>query len=121
MPACFENWCGRFDHLFSRQKQRQGFRSYLSGLLGESQRQNLTQNANNTVEGSYNHLRHFLNESAWDVEKLNNRRLNVMRQCRQTMPSRDFSLIVDDSGHRQSGTATDGVGRQYKARNWQNG
>ena len=26
MPACFENWCRRFDGLFSRQKQRQGFR-----------------------------------------------------------------------------------------------
>lgn len=113
MPACFENWCRRFDDLFSRQKQRQGFRSYLGGLLGESQRKNLTQIANNTVEGSYNHLRRFLNESPWDVEQLNNRRLNVMRQCRQTTPSRDFTLIVDDSGHRKSGDATDGVGRQY--------
>ena len=54
MPACFENWCRRFDDLFSRQKQRQGFRSYLGGLLGESQRKNLTQIANNTVDGSYN-------------------------------------------------------------------
>lgn len=59
MPACFENWCRRFDDLFSRQKQRQGFRSYLGGLLGESQRKNLTQIANNIVDGSYNHLRHF--------------------------------------------------------------
>jgi SRSO17 transposase len=113
MPACFENWCRRFDDLFSRQKQRQGFRTYLGGLLGESQRKNLTQIANNTVEGTYNHLRHFLNESPWDVEQLNNRRLGVMRQCRQTTPSRNFTLIVDDSGHRKSGEATDGVGRQY--------
>ena len=55
--------------------------------MGESQRKNLAQIASNTVDGSYNHLRHFLNESPWDVEQLNNRRLEVMRQCRQTTPS----------------------------------
>jgi len=113
MPACFENWCRRFDDLFSRKKQRQGFRTYLGGLLGESGRKNLAQIATNTVEGSYNSLRHFLNEAPWDVDKLNNRRLEVMSQCRQTTPSRGFTLIVDDSGHRKSGDGTDGVGRQY--------
>lgn len=113
MPACFENWCRRFDDLFGRQKQRQGFRNYLGGLLGESQRKNLAQIASNTVDGSYNQLRHFLNESPWDIEQLNNRRLEVMHQCRQTTPSRDFTLIVDDSGHRKSGNETSGVGRQY--------
>lgn len=113
MPQCFENWCRRFDDLFSRQKQRQGFRTYLGGLLGESGRKNLAQIASNTVEGSYNSLRHFLNEAPWNVEQLNNRRLEVMSQCRQTTPSRGFTLIVDDSGHRKSGDTTDGVGRQY--------
>lgn len=63
MPKCFENWCRRFDDLFSRQKQRQGFRIYLGGLLGESQRKNLAQIANNTVDGSYNSLRHFQGRS----------------------------------------------------------
>ena len=103
----------RFDDLFGRQKQRQGFRNYLGGLLGESQRKNLAQIASNTVDGSYNQLRHFLKESPWDIEQLNNRRLEVMHQCRQTTPSRDFSLIVDDSGHPKSGNETAGVGRQY--------
>lgn len=113
MPQCFENWCRRFDDLFSRQKQRLGFRNYLSGLLGESERKNLTQIANHSVDGSYSSLRHFLNKAPWDVNKLNNRRLEVMRSCRQTTPSRGFTLIVDDSGHRKSGDATAGVGRQY--------
>ena len=113
MPQCFENWCRRFDDLFSRQKQRLGFRTYLSGLLGESERKNLAQIANHSVDGSYSSLRHFLNEAPWDVDQLNNRRLEVMRSCRQTTPSRGFTLIVDDSGHRKSGDATAGVGRQY--------
>lgn len=113
MPLGFENWCHRFDDIFNRAKQRQGFRVYLGGLLGESQRKNLTQLASNTVDGSYNSLRHFLNQAPWDVDKLNSRRLEVMQQCCQTKPGRGFILIVDDSGHRKSGNQTDGVGRQY--------
>lgn len=80
MPKCFENWCRRFDDVFSRHKQRQGFRTYLGGLLGESQRKNLTQIATNTIDGSYNSLRHFLNDAPWEADKLNERRLKVMHQ-----------------------------------------
>lgn len=36
-----------------------------------------------------------------------------MNQCRQTKIASGFTLIVDDSGHRKSGTLTNGVGRQY--------
>jgi SRSO17 transposase len=113
MPACFDNWCRRFDDVFRGQKQREGFKVYLGGLLGESERKNLTQMAHNTVNGSYNSLRHFLNAAPWEIEDLNNQRLKVMNQCRQTKLVRGYSLIIDDSGHRKSGSATAGVGRQY--------
>jgi len=59
MPQCFENWCRRFDDLFSRRKQRQAFRTYVGGLLGESQRKNVAQIGTNTVDATYNSLRHF--------------------------------------------------------------
>jgi hypothetical protein len=36
-----------------------------------------------------------------------------MNQCSQTRITREFSLILDDSGHRKSGNFTSGVGRQY--------
>jgi len=45
--------------------------------------------------------------------ELNQRRLEVMNQCRQTKINRGFSLIMDDSGHRKSGNFTEVVGRQY--------
>lgn len=109
MPKCFENWCRRFDDLFSRGTQRQGFRMYLGGLLGESERKNFTQIASNTVDGSYNNQRQFLNDSPWNETKLNDRRLELMQQCRQTKLRQGFTLIIDDSGHRKSGDATAGV------------
>ena len=45
--------------------------------------------------------------------ELNQRRLEVMNQCRPTKINRGFSLIIDDSGHRKSGNFTEVVGRKY--------
>lgn len=49
MPPCFEKWCRRFDDVFSRQAQRREFRNYLGGLLGESERKNISQISKNPV------------------------------------------------------------------------
>lgn len=113
MPPCFEKWCQRFDDCFKTKAQKTGFRHYLGGLLGESERKNLTQMADNAVGVVYNRLHHFLTDAPWESFQINERRLKVMNQCSQTRISRGFSLIVDDSGHRKSGNFTSGVGRQY--------
>lgn len=113
MPPCFEKWCSRFDDVFTHQAQKKGFRHYLGGLLGESERKNLTQMSNNAVGVVYHQLHHFLTEATWDAQKVNERRLQVMQQCSQTKIKRGFTLIIDDSGHRKSGKSTDGIGRQY--------
>lgn len=113
MPPCFDRWCRRFDDLFNHPAQKKGFRHYLGGLLGESERKNLSQMAADSVGVTYHSLHHFLTESVWDADRLNERRLEVMNKCSQTRISQGFSLIVDDSGHRKSGNFTEGVGRQY--------
>jgi len=113
MPPCFEKWCGRFDDVLNNQAQKKGFRHYLGGLLGESERKNLTQMSNNAVGVVYHQLHHFLTEATWDAQKVNERRLQVMQQCSQTKVRRGFTLIIDDSGHRKSGSCTAGIGRQY--------
>jgi SRSO17 transposase len=113
MPPCFDKWCQRFDDLLKTKAQKTGFRHYLGGLLGESERKNLTQMADNQVEVVYNRLHHFATDAPWDARKINERRLEVMNQCSQSRISRGFTLIVDDSGHRKSGNFTEGVGRQY--------
>ncbi len=113
MPPCFDRWCNRFDDIFKTKAQRKEFRHYLGGLLGESERKNLSQIAEDTVDVSYHSLRHFLVRASWGEQEINDRRLEGMKSCRQTKPSTGFSLIIDDSGHRKSGNFTDGVGRQY--------
>ncbi len=113
MPPCFERWCKRFDDVWTHQAQKREFRNYVGGLLGESERKNLSQIANNALGVTYHRLHHFLTEAPWDAQQVNQRRLEVMNQCSQTKISRGFTLIVDDSGHRKSGNFTAGVGRQY--------
>ena len=106
MPPCFDRWCKRFDDVFSHQAQKREFRNYIGGLLGESERKNLSQMADNAVGVTYHRLHHFLTEAPWDTQQVNERRLEVMNQCSQTRISRGFTLIVDDSGHRKSGNFT---------------
>ncbi len=113
MPPCFDRWCKRFDDLWTHQAQKREFKNYIGGLLGESERKNLSQMANNAVGVTYHRLHHFLTEAPWSAQEVNERRLEVMNQCSQTRISRGFTLIVDDSGHRKSGNFTVGVGRQY--------
>ncbi len=113
MPPCFDKWCQKFDNLLRTKAQKREFRHYLGGLLGESERKNLSQMARDAVEVTYHQLHHFLTEATWSAEKINERRLEVMNKCSQTRISRGFSLIIDDSGHRKSGNFTAGVGRQY--------
>lgn len=113
LPPCFDSWCSRLDSVFSRSAQRRCFRTYLAGLLGTSHRKNLSQLADHTLGVSYESLHHFLTASPWDELRFNSQRISVMSQCRQTKPSRQFRLVLDDSGHRKSGSDTDGVGRQY--------
>ncbi len=68
MPPCFHRWCDRFNNVFKTKAQKNGFRDYIGGLLGESQRKNLSQIANNTVGLSYHKLRHFLVRANWSVD-----------------------------------------------------
>jgi len=113
MPQFFESWCSKFDDLFGRAAQRRNFRCYLAGILGDTERKNVWQMAASTVEGNYASLLHFVHGEAWNASDINDRRLAILESCRQTRIKNGFSLILDDSGHRKSGNATAGVGRQY--------
>lgn len=113
LPPCFEKWCGKFDDLWDNKGKKKGFRCYLAGLLGESKRKNIAQITDNIVGSSYHNVHHFIGQSNWDADKVNERRLQIMNKRNQTRIRNGFTLIVDDSGHVKSGNFTEGVGRQY--------
>ncbi len=74
MPPCFERWCQKFDDCWKKQPQKTGFRHYLGGLLGESERKNISQIANNSIGVVYNRLHHFIADSPWNANLINERR-----------------------------------------------
>ncbi len=84
MSPCFDTICQKFDDLLRTKEQKTGFRHYLGDLLGESERKNLTQIANNAVSVVYNRLHHFLTDALWGSGQINDRRLQVMNKCSQT-------------------------------------
>ncbi len=56
--------------------------------------------ARDALEVTYHKLHHCL-DAPCSSDKINERSLEVMNQCLQTKISRGFSMIVDDSGHRE--------------------
>ena len=81
--------------------------------MGESERKNLFEMAENALGVTYQRLHHVLNEAPWSSSQVNERRVEIMNRCSQRRITRGFSLIIDDSVHRKRGNFRDGVGRQY--------
>jgi hypothetical protein len=121
-PGPLEDYAARFDDLFSALAQRRGFREYLVGLLAPRDRnKTLTCLAGaEPVVGAQHpavqRLQFFLTESVWDPEKINARRLELLRADPATAPHPGGVLVLDDSGDRKDGTATAHVGRQWLGR-----
>src|ERR1700751_830193 len=61
-------------------------------------------------------LQFFLSESRWDPDRVNARRLELLRADPATAPHGGGVLVVDDSGDRKDGTKTAHVGHQWLGR-----
>jgi SRSO17 transposase len=118
-PGPLEDYAANFDDLFGTFAQRRGFREYLQGLLLPRDRNKaLTALAGmEPIVGAQGapaqRLQFFLSESAWDAEAVNARRLQMIREDPQRRPREDGVLILDETGDRKDGKATDHVGYQY--------
>jgi hypothetical protein len=121
-PGPLEGYAARFDDLFGVLAQRRGFREYLAGLLAPRDRnKTLTALAGAEPVTGAGHpavqrLQFFLSESRWDPEKVNARRLELLRADPATAPHSGGVLVIDDSGDRKDGTKTAHVGHQWLGR-----
>ena len=114
-PGPLEGYAARFDDLFARVAQRRGFREYLAGLLAPRDRnKTLTALAGAEPVTGARHAAaqrlQFLSESRWDPDRVNDRRLELLRADPATAPHGGGVLVIDDSGDRKDGTATAHVG-----------
>src|SRR5213593_1718338 len=121
-PGPLEGYAARFDDLFGVLAQRRGFREYLAGLLAPRDRnKTLTALAGaEPVTGAQHpavqRLQFFLSESRWDPDRVNARRLELLRADPATAPHGGGVLVIDDSGDRKDGVKTAHVGHQWLGR-----
>jgi DDE superfamily endonuclease len=121
-PGPLEGYAAGFDDVFGSLAQRRGFREYLAGLLAPRDRdKTLTALAGAEPVAGAQHpavqrLQFFLSESRWDPDRVNERRLELLRADPATAPHDAGVLVIDDSGDRKDGSKTAHVGRQWLGR-----
>lgn len=119
VPDPLEAYAARFDDLFTSPAQRRGFRDYLGGLLLPRQRNKTltcladTEPVVGACHREAQRYHHFLADAPWDAEKVNDRRLELVKEDPATRPHPGGVLVLDDFGDRKHGHATDHVARQY--------
>ena len=58
-------------------------------------------------------LQFFLSESTWNADAITTQRLSLLLAAPGSAPSASGVLVIDDTGDRKDGHATDHVARQY--------
>jgi DDE superfamily endonuclease len=118
-PGPLEAYAVQFDDLFSRANQRHAFRQYLKGLLLPAERNKTVTAIANTepIVGAQHRtaqaVQWFLSESTWDPDRINTRRLALLRDEPLSAPHANGVLVIDEHGDRKWGTKTAHVGKQY--------
>lgn len=118
-PGPLEDYAVQFDSLFHSLAQRRCFRTYLAGLLAPRDRaKTLTAlaGAEPVVQvhtAPVQQMQFFLSESNWDANSIAERTLQLLVADPLIAPASDGVLVIDDTGDRKDGCATDHVARQY--------
>ena len=118
-PGPLEAFAVQFDPLFHTLAQRHGFRTYLAGLLMPRDRsKTLTAlvGAEPLIQAQaaeVQQLQFFLSESTWHADAITAQRLSLLLAAPESAPSASGVLVIDDTGDRKDGHATDHVARQY--------
>jgi SRSO17 transposase len=118
-PGPLEDYALQFDALFHSLAQRRSFRTYLAGLLAPRERaKTLTTLAgaeplSQAQAAPVQQLQFFLSESAWEADQVAARTLELLCADPLIAPNAEGVLVLDDTGDRKEGGATDHVARQY--------
>lgn len=118
-PGPLEDYAVHFDAVFHSLSQRHAFRTYLAGLLAPRERaKTLTALAGaepliQAQAAPVQQLQCFLSEANWDADAVAARTLALLCSDPLIAPTPEGVLVLDDTGDRKDGCATDHVARQY--------
>ena len=100
----------RIGRHFVRSEPRQRAVHYLRGLLGDAQRKNGWQLAEQIGDTTPDGVQHLLARAHWDAEAV---RDDLLRYVSEHLEDPQGILIVDETGFLKKGTKSCGVARQY--------
>jgi len=89
--------------------QFKSFSTYISGLLLHHKRVSIDSIAKLCLEINYQNLQYFVSESKFDLDKLNTRRVELLRKTRPTKSTSKGVLVIDDTSCKKDTTKTEGA------------
>lgn len=105
-----DDYCECYRKLFPEVRSFEAFKYLHVGMISDIKRKSLPAIAKIVGLNNEQGLLHFLTESPWKVPRLREERLNLILSV---LAGREIVLIIDETGDRKKGDATDYVKRQY--------
>ena len=105
-----DEYCEAYRHLFSDVRSYECFKYLHVGLMSELKRKSLPAIAKLVGLSDSQRLHHFVTSAQWSTQDLKNRRLHLIQAL---VGKRRMVLIIDETGDRKKGQATDYVAKQY--------
>lgn len=108
--AFIDNYCQHYYSLFEDVRHFEAFKFLHLGILSEIPRKTLPLIAKTVGLKDSQTLHHFLRDALWDVKKLREIRLWLIKKF---IGEREIILCIDETGDKKKGKATDYVTSQY--------
>lgn len=108
--AFVDEYCQRYQNLFSDVRNFEAFKFLHVGMLSEIPRKSLPAIARTVGLEDGQELHHFLRETPWNVNEFREMRLWIILV---SIGDRTIKLCIDETGDEKKGTATDYVAKQY--------
>lgn len=105
-----DEYCEAYRHLFADVRSFQCFKYLHVGLISDLPRKSLPAIARQVGLKDSQPLHHFLHQAVWSSEHLQMSRVQIIKQL---LGDEAITLIIDETGDRKKGQATDYVAKQY--------
>jgi len=110
--SIINKFLGSFKELFSN-KQFGMFKMFVYAMLKDYKRLNIS-SLSKELPADYQALQYFFSDAQWSYEKLNIKRINILRNQRTTGFSKEGILAIDDTGSvKPYAKKTEGVAYQH--------
>ena len=105
-----DEYSEHYRELFTDVRSFEYFKELHIGLISDIPRKSLPAIAKVVSQNDSQGLHHFVSEGDWQVERLREKRLAILKQA---LGGRSFVLCIDETGDKKKGATTDYTARQY--------